>query len=431
MLHNERECRGCREYQELSRRGFLGTAGAATLTAFATPAWLPRISLAGSFQTRDTLVVVFLRGGMDGLTSIVPYGDPNYNQALRPTLWVPPPGGANTAVDLDGFFGLAPAMGSLLPAYQSGQLLAIHATGSPDPNRSHFDSNKIMEYGTPLQEQILFTGWLARHLQTMPPMGTGPLRAVAFNDLIPIMLVGAPATVPIPDPVEFGFPGSVATAAARRAVVDATYGVAPEPLAGTALSTTATIDLLATIDFENYTPSGGAVYPATPFGDALKSAAALIKADVGVEAATIDKGGWDTHNQQGVFAGDMFTLMTDLANGLAAFHTDMQSHMDSMTAMVMSEFGRRVDENGSFGTDHGHGNAMLLMGGHVNGGQVMANWTGGQLLHPDNLYAGDSLDVTTDYRDVVAEVVSKRLNNPDVNSLFPNYTPTFQGVATV
>ena len=285
-----------------------------------------------------------------------------------------------------------------------------------------------MEYGIPLQPLTLFTGWLARHLDTVPPVGSGLLRGVAISDLIPKTLAGAPATLPIRDPAVFGFPGRFQTEAERRAVLETAYQAANDPLAGAAESTFATIDLLEAIDFQNYSPSGGAVYPGGTFGQSLQSTAALIKAEVGIEVAMVELGGWDTHNQQGVHGGYMAGLMDVLSSTLAAFHLDMQNQMNNLTVLVMSEFGRRADENGSLGTDHGHGNCMFVMGGHIAGGQVIADWTSNELLHPDLLHDGDSLAVTIEYRDIVAEIVQNRLGNTDLATVFPNYTPTFRGI---
>lgn len=433
MPQEEHTVDGCREYRELSRRGFLGVSRLAAAAALTAPAWLPRIVLARDYGSRDALVVVFLRGAIDGLSAIVPYGDVNYySPTLRPSLVVPPPGDAGGATDLDGFFGLSPAMAPLLTAYESGQLAIVHATGSPDPSRSHFDAFKIMEYGTPLQPLTLTTGWLGRHILSVPPLGDGLLRAVAVSNLVPKTLAGAPATVPVPDPANYGFPGVPFTAEARREALVSSYASAQEPLASASVSTLDTIDLLATIDFENYKPSGGAAYqPNSPFHNALKSTAALLKADIGVEAITIDKGGWDTHSAQGNLSGQMFNLMDDLSSGLAAFHLDIQSKMGEMTLVLMSEFGRRADQNGSAGTDHGHGSIMMAMGGNISGGQVLAtDWTTeNPLLHPDLLHQGDSLSVTIDYRDVISEVLERRVGNTDLATVFPGaYTPNFPGI---
>lgn len=424
------ECRGCTEYRALSRRGFMSRARSVVGAAVTAPAWLPRVVMASAENTsRDTLIVVFLRGGVDGLSVVVPYGDPNlYAPNLRPNIVVQPPGATDGAVDLDGFFGLSPAMAPLLPAFQSGQLAIVQATGSPDPSRSHFSAQVLMEFGTPLQPNTSFEGWIAKHLGLVPPAGLTSLRAIALNDILPASLTGANGAIPIPDPANASFPGQPFTAPARRAAIESSYLDFGGPLASSAQGVLDALDLLATIDFDHYVPDGGAMYQNTSFGRALSSLAAMIKADIGLEVGTIDLGGWDTHNEQGVFTGGMSVLMNNLSSNLAAFHTDMQTQMNGLTVLVMSEFGRRADENVSKGTDHGHGNFMLAMGGNIAGGQVIANWTDGELLHPDLLYQGDSLDVTIDYRDIVSEVLQNRLDNPDLAAVFANYTPTFQGI---
>lgn len=428
MILDGRKCEGCDEYQAWTRHRLVKQSRSAFAGAASPRPWLPRISLARDASSRDTLLVVFLRGGMDGLTTVVPYGDPNlYSPSLRPLLATPPPGDLNGAVDLDGFFGLSPLMAPLLPAYQSGQLLVVHATGSPDPTRSHFDAFKYMEYGIPLQPLTTFTGWLARHLQVTPPKSNSPLRALSVSNLLPKTLVGGPATLAIPDPSMYEFPGRPETATDRRAVLEAAYASAGEPMAGAAQSTVDTIDLLATINIESYAPSNGAVYPGGAFGEAVRAVAAIVKAEVGLEVAMVELGGWDTHSQQ---VGSINPLMTNLSGTLAAFHSDMQDYMNGLTVVVKSEFGRRADENGSGGCDHGHGNCMFVMGGNIDGGRVLADWTDGELLHPDHLYEGDSLEVTTDYRDIIAEILVERMENQDLASVFPNYSPTFQGITT-
>lgn len=419
-------CTGCVEYQQWTRRRFLEQSRHALAPFLPSAVSLPKVTLKGDEDSRDTLLMVFLRGAMDGLTTIVPYGDPNYySPSLRPDLAIDPPGNPNGAVDLDGFFGLAPAMASLLPAYQAADLAVVHATGSPDPTRSHFDAFQYMEYGTPLQPLDLFTGWLGRHLALTPAITNTPLRAVAVANILPKTLAGAPKSLPVADPSSFGFPGRPQTEADRRAVLETTYADANESLASAAQSTLDTIDLLTAIDFDNYIPSNGAVYPGTGFGTAVRSVAAMIQAEIGLEVGMVELGGWDTHANQN---GQINNLMTELSNTLAAFHLDMQTKMNRLVVLVMSEFGRRADQNGSNGTDHGHGNCMLVMGGNISGGQVFTDWTSGELLHPDLLFQGDSLEVTTDYRDIVAEVLQNRLETADLSAVFPNYTPTFQGI---
>ena len=220
------------------------------------------------------------------------------------------------------------------------------------------------------------------------------------------------------------------TAAARRNVLTTMYQSEPAPLGPAALDTFATMDLLATIDFDNYVPFGGAAYPATAFGDALKSTAALIKAGIGIEAMEIDLGGWDLHSALGPITGTMATKMDELTRALAAFHTDLDdpsSTLGRTTLVAMSEFGRRANENASAGADHGHGNCMIVMGGHVNGGQVIANWPGLALGNLDN---GD-LAITVDYRDILAEILEDRMGCTSLGTVFPSYTiGPYQGVTS-
>ncbi len=436
--HDPAHSTGCPEYQELSRRGFLGAASAVTFAAMTSPAWLPRVSLAKDYRgsQRDVMITIFLRGAADGLTMCVPFSENNY-YTMRPVIGVPRPdsGAANRATDLGVSvpgpngptgFGLPPAMAALLPAFQSNQLLFVHAAGSTDPSRSHFDAQRFMEVGKP-QDVSLVTGWLGRHLASTAPMQPGALlRAVGINSSLQRTLVGAPNTLPIPDLDTFGLTGSASTVASRTVPLLQMYTAAPDPLHSIGLDTFNTIDLLNTINFSGYAPVGGAVYPTNSFGTAMKSAAALIKAEVGVEAISIDVNGWDTHDNQGVTTGTMANLMNTLSATLAAFHRDMTAATAPTFSLVcMSEFGRRAAENGSAGTDHGHGNMMIVMGNAISGGRVLTQWPG---LLPDQLYQGIDLQVTTDYRDIIAEIAATRLGNTDLATLFPGYTPTFRGV---
>jgi uncharacterized protein (DUF1501 family) len=421
MSKHENDCIACAEYNDLSRRAFIArtTAAAAVLAA---PAWLPRVTYAQSEDTtRDVIVSIFLRGGADGMSLVPPFAENSY-YTLRPSIAIPRPDSTSTnrAVDLNGFFGLAPSMASLLPAYRAGQLLIVHATGSTDPTRSHFDAQAFMEIGIP--QRGVETGWLGRHLASKPPMKpNAALRALAFNYGLPLMLAGGPDTLPIPDPSNFGIAGT-----ARLNWLSAAFAGQPDPLKTSAANTQRTIAQLSTINIASYAPAGGAVYPTGSFGTALRSTAALIRADVGVEAVQIDVGGWDTHSAQGPVTGGMANTMRSLADALAAFHADMvgASRIGRLTVVTMSEFGRKAAENGSQGTDHGHGNVMLVMGGSVTGGQVMTIWPG---LQPAQLYQQQDLQVTIDYRDILAEIVSRRLGNTQLDVVFPGYTPTFRG----
>ena len=430
MSINKPDCHACSEYNELSRREFLmrSTAAAAVLAA---PAWLPQVAYAQAEDTsRDVIVSIFLRGGADGLSIVPPYAENAY-YTLRPTLAIARPDttsvvAANRAVDLDGFFGLAPAMGSLLPAYQAGHLLVIHAAGSTDPTRSHFDAQAFMEVGVPGARDIE-TGWLGRHLASKPPMKPGAaLRALAFNYGLPLQLAGAPATLPIPNPGSFALSGTSTTASQRLAWLGTSFAGELDPLRASALNTQRTITQLSTININGYQPSGGAVYPNSSFGAALRSTAALIRADVGVEAVQIDVSGWDTHTAQGPVTGGMSNTMRTLADAIAAFHSDMvgASRLGRLTLVVMSEFGRKAAENASQGTDHGHGNVMFVMGGSTVGGRVLTQWPG---LTTAQLYQGQDVQVTIDYRDILSEIVSRRLGNTQLDVVFPGYAPTFRG----
>lgn len=418
----------CREYNELSRRQFLGSTSAAALIGATSPAWLPRVVMAQDECTdRDILVSIYLRGGVDGMTLCVPHAESAYYNA-RPLLAVPDPdsGDPNRAIDLDGFFGLPPAMGSLKEAFDSGSLAIVHAAGLARSSRSHFDAQRFMELGD-ADDPNLFTGWMGRHLMTKKALKkNAALRAVGISHALQTTLSGSPKSLPIPDLADFGLAGNPETGDARVALLNDLYRRHADQIKNSAQATQDTMDLLAAIDFENYQPSGGAVYPNTPFGNAMKSAAALIKADVGVEAVAVDKSGWDTHNNQGPLQGAMANLMTDLADTLSAFHKDIFSDGPNVTVVAQTEFGRRLAENGSFGTDHGYATVMLLLGQYINGGRVVTDWPG---LSPENLFEGIDLNVTIDYRDVLAEIAANRLQNAsNLDFIFPGHTPQFQGV---
>lgn len=433
MLDPACECgaRGCPEYASLSRRRFMQLSASAAAIAAATPAWLPRVSLARDHRgsQRDVVISIFLRGAADGLSFVPPHGE-NLYYTNRPTLAVPRPdsGLDNRAIDLDGFFGVAAPMAPLIPAYQAGKLLIVHATGSTDPSRSHFDAQRFMEVGR-ANDVSLNTGWLGRHLMSVAPMDNAAiLRAVGISSGLQRTLVGSPDALPIPDLDAFGLAGNASSVAARSATIETMYESVEDPVRAAGLTTLSTIDLLNQIDFAGYVPAGGAVYPAGNLGLALKSTAALVKAQVGVEAIAIDVSGWDTHNAQGTLGGVLAGLMGTLANALGAFHTDViEGGGPSVTLVCMSEFGRRLEENGSAGTDHGHGNCMFVLGNCVAGGRVLSQWPG---LAPDQLFQGLDLEVTIDYRDILAEIVDRRLGNPDLATVFPGYTPTFRGITS-
>jgi len=424
---------GCSEYHELSRRHFVAGAaafGAAVALDPIFPAWLPKVVLAESANTtRDVIVSIFLRGGSDGLSMCVPFFEDAY-YAGRPTIAIPRPdsAAANRGIALDDRFAFPQAMGALVPAYQAGDLLVVHATGSIDPSRSHFDAMRFMEVGKPRDNSVV-TGWLGRHLATTPPLRTdAPLRALGLASGLAKTLVGAPRALPIPDPANFSILGNTATRTERTAWLRAEYSPSPEPVRSAALDALNTIELLRLIDFAGYRPASGATYENNGFGRGMRSTAALLKADIGVEAIQLDLGGWDTHSNQDPLAGSMANSMRYLANALAAFHADViaSGFTENVTVVVLSEFGRNVRQNGSFGTDHGRGNCMFVLGRHIAGGRVLVNnWPG---LALENLENRQDLKVTLDHRDILAEIVRFRLGNSNLSVVFPDYVPTMRGV---
>lgn len=416
----------CREYTRLSRRRFLGSSAAAGAAAASLPAWMPKVAFAGGGGAgRDVMVSVYLRGGMDGLTGCVPYGDGDL-YVYRPTLAVQPPGQTDGAIDLDGFFGLAPASAPLLTPWNDGRLLIVHAAGSPDPTRSHFDAQHYMETATPMQpSSSISTGWLGRHLDLIGAATPGaPLRGVGLSAILAQTLRGAPDTLPIQDPASFAFPGQPATAPLREVAMGRMYANTVDPLRSAAAASLASFDTLAGVDFAGYVPENGALYPAGNFGDQLRSAATMIKGDIGLEAAHIDLGGWDHHSNMGPINGILATLLDELARGLEAFYLDMLGQIDNVVVVVMTEFGRRIRENQSSGTDHGHGGVMFAMGGHINGGQVLTSpWPG-----VDASSGSGDMTITIDYRDVLAEILEQRMGASDLDGIFPGHLRQTYGV---
>ncbi len=431
---HEEDC-GCQEYNELSRRQFLTSAAAGVSAAAVFPAWLPKIVMSKNYASnRDIIVSVFMRGGADGLSLVAPFADANY-YASRTTIAIPKPDAtaATKGINLDGFFMFPQAMAGgaagnagLMPAFQATDLLVVHATGQLNNSRSHFDAQRYMEVGKPV-DPALVTGWLGRHLASIPPLNpTAPLRALGVSNGLQKTLVGAPKTLPIADPTNYSVGGAAATQTQRLGFMQTDYAGAEEPLKSAALDATNTVNLLKTVNFAGYKTANNAVYPNTSFGRALRSVAVLIKSDVGIEAAQVDIGGWDTHSAQDPLAGSMFRTMQDFSNSLAAFYADVIATGYSVTVVAVSEFGRNVRENGSQGTDHGRGTVMFAMGKGIAGGRVITkNWPG---LAREQLESGQDLKVTVDYRDILAEIVQKRLGNPNLSFVFPTWTPTMLGV---
>ncbi|UCG71307.1 MAG: DUF1501 domain-containing protein [Chromatiales bacterium] len=371
----------------------------------------PKLRAAGGPGLPDVLVCVFQRGAADGMNSIIPYGDGDYYN-LRPDIGILPPNQGG-ALDLDGFFGLHPAAAELLPPYQMGRLAAVHATGVPHNTRSHFDAQALVESGA-ADKQYLGTGWIGRHLAATESPSDRPFRAVAISGAVPMSLVGADDPLAVDSLEDFGI-GDVG-GTSYQDTLDTLY-TGDLPFSGVAQAALTAMDELAASDPTQYPPENGADYPQSQLGSGLLQAAQLIKADLGVEVVCVDVSGWDHHeNLPTVMPGSL----ADLAAALNAFHTDLGATMDHVTLAVMTEFGRRAAENGSNGTDHGTGGCAWLLGGGVIGAQVAGTWPG---LDAGSLFQGEDLAITTDLRDVLVQLLERRLYSQNAATLFPGFTP--------
>jgi uncharacterized protein (DUF1501 family) len=411
-----------------TRRLFLKSSGLAMFGVGAAPLWLARAA-DGPSARKKILVAVFQRGAVDGLNVVVPFGEKSY-YALRPTIAIPAPKrGAesavvDTAIDLDGFFGLHPALAPLKPIYDANKLAIVHAVGSPDPTRSHFDAQDYMESGTPGRKATA-DGWLNRALPPAADLSKSPVRAVSLGPALPRALRGRNDAVAINNLNEFKV-----QEADGAATFESMYASTLDTmLNGTGRETFDAVKLMQSIQAQPYTPAGGAKYPGGRLGDSLRQIARLIKADVGLEVAFTDVGGWDTHvNEVGQTpgAGQLANLLGNFGQALAAFYQDLGDRMEDVAVVTMSEFGRTAKENGNRGTDHGHANVMFAFGGAIRGGRVYGEWPG---LAPDQLYENRDLALTTDFRDVLGEMVAKHLGNRQLAGVFPEYGhPRFRGL---
>jgi uncharacterized protein (DUF1501 family) len=395
-----------------SRRSFLKSAGLGFLALGVPPAFIVRAAGAQQNSRGKVLVVVFQRGGMDGLNVIIPFKDRAY-YALRPSIAVAEPAsGEERAIDLDGYFGLHPALAPLKGIYDQGHLAIIHAAGSPDNTRSHFDAQDYMEIGTP---GIKGTpdGWLNRYLKEKP-LGESPFRGVAVGAQTPRILGGAAPTLSLSTIEEFRLRNQTMGAALQRLYTNST-----DPLfrqGGHSL-----FDAMARLRaIESKIPPSSASYPVGRFSNGLRQIARLIKADVGLEIVFTEIEGWDTHVAEGGATGILANRLREFGGGLAAFYQDLGDYLDDVIVLTMSEFGRTARENGSRGTDHGHANVMFAMGGRVRGGKVYGRWPG---LAPEVLYEGRDLDLTTDYRTVCSEVFTRHLAQRELTRIFPGFRP--------
>ena len=364
---------------------------------------------------KNSALAIFQRGAVDGLNVVVPHGEPGY-YALRPSIAIPRPDGSEkTAIDLDGRFGLNPALRGLKPLWDKKQLAIIEAVGSPDPTRSHFDAQDYMESGTP-GLKATGDGWLNRAMR--PEAKASPLRAISLGPDVPRTLRGKNEALAVASIGDFQVKD-----AQISATFESMYGTtADQVLNGTAHETFDAVRIMQSIQKTQYVPANSAHYPNGRLGQSLQQIARIIKADVGLEVAFTDVGGWDTHvNEVGPqpHTGQLANLLHDFGDALAAFSQDMGDRMADITVVTMSEFGRTVKENGNRGTDHGHANVMFVLGGNVRGGEVYGQWPG---LEREQLYEGRDLNVTTDFRTVLSELVTKQMGNREITSVFPGFT---------
>ena len=400
----------------MTRRVFLKNGSLALVSLGFAPAFIARTAEAAQAR-RKVLVAVFQRGAVDGLNMIVPFGERAYYQN-RPSIAIRQPGQPEGALDLDGFFGLHPRMGSLEPLFKRGELAIVHASGSHDDTRSHFDAQDYMESGTPGVKSTR-DGWLNRYLHAKEHQDASPFRAVALAPQLPRTLQGTAPALAIGQLAQFGIRAGRSTEMMSASFEEQYAQAADSLLKPTANEAFGAVRMLKDVNPAAYTPANGAAYPTTGFGEAMKQVAQLIKSDLGLEVAFTELGNWDHHANEGGSVGQIANRLDDFARGLAAFHRDLGDRMAEVVVVTMSEFGRTVRENGSRGTDHGHGNAMLVLGGPVKGGKVYGRWPG---LEREQLWQGRDLAITTDFRDVFAEVVSDHLGARDVARIFPGHT---------
>ena len=404
-----------------SRRVFLKHGAFAFVSLGFAPSFLARTAFAaGASRRPKQLIAIFQRGAVDGLSVVVPFGEADYYRA-RPSIAIGRPGRAGTsAIDLDGFFGLHPRLQPLKPLWDARELAIVHACGSPDSTRSHFDAQDYMESATPGVKSTP-DGWLNRYLQARrEPAGdpATPFRAVALTAQLPRLLQGTAPALAMSQVERFGIRGGQANATAGESFEAAYAAAADQVLHGTGRDAFSAIKMLKSSEPSKYQPAIGVEYPRSPFGQALRQIAQLTKANVGLEVAFADVGGWDTHANQGAAQGQLATRLDDFARAIAALVADLGDRMEDTVVLTMSEFGRAVNQNGSGGTDHGHGNAMMVIGGGVRGGHVYGKWPG---LAIDRRYDGRDLAVTTDFRDVFGEIVTRHMGVGDARSVFPGY----------
>jgi uncharacterized protein (DUF1501 family) len=407
----------------MERRAFVKSGALALVTIGLSPSFLRRTAFGMELVNAPkgkVLICLFQRGAADALNIVVPHGEKSY-YAMRPSIAIPQPSrnALGGAIDLDGFFGLHPALAPLKPLYDRGLLAPVHAVGSPSTTRSHFDAQDYMETGTP-DVKGTTDGWLNRYLAVKGTcdecnLARTPFRAVSLTPQTPRILEGPSATVAMNGLDEF----SVRATGNSAERLEALYRTGSADLVhGTGAEMFDAVKMLRAANPQKYLPQNNAEYPRSQFGTRLLQIAQLIKANVGLEIAFADVGGWDTHVNQGSSTGQLAQRLDDFSRSIAALVTDLGDKMDDVVILTMSEFGRMAKENGNGGTDHGHAGALFVIGGHVKGGKVHGKWPG---LEQEQLYEGRDLALTTDFRSVFAEVVQDHLGARALDRIFPGF----------
>jgi uncharacterized protein (DUF1501 family) len=401
----------------ITRRIFLRNSALAVVGTTAVPSFLTRAAF-GAIESglgNKRLVVIFQRGAADGLNIVVPHGEAQY-YTMRPSINIP----RKSVIDLNGFFGLHPSLAPFQALWQQGQLAIVHAAGSPDTTRSHFDAQDFMETGTP-GVKATEDGWLNRSLHNLPSAGqkASAFRAIALGPSLPRILSGSEPAVAMNNINDFSVGGKNPKASPAATAFEAMYDHSSDSvLHGTGEETFDAVKMLKAADPGKYTPAPGANYPKGRFGDSLRQLAQLIKANLGVQVAFADIGGWDHHVNEGSTEGQLANVLGDFSQSIAAFWTDLGDLAEDTVVVTMSEFGRTARENGNRGTDHGHANVMFVLGGPVKGGKVYGRWPG---LADSQLYEGRDLALTTDFRQVIGEGVARHLGNKNLANVFPGY----------
>ncbi|HEY6333925.1 MAG TPA: DUF1501 domain-containing protein [Blastocatellia bacterium] len=406
----------------VTRRFFLKSGGLAMVSLASAPGFLKRTALGqtakGGRADSPIIIAIFQRGAADGISMVVPFGEKNY-YGFRPQIGIPEPsrGKDEVTVDLDGFFGLHPGLAAFKPLYDSGHLAIVHAVGSPDSTRSHFDAQDYMESATPGNKSTS-DGWLNRFMQVKKEQETSAFRAVAFSPNLPRTLMGPAPAIAMTNIADFGVKagsGEGQVAQGFEALYSESYS---DLLHGTGKETFEAVKTLKAANPQQYKADNGANYPKSAFGRSLFQIAQMVKSNIGLEVAFTDVGGWDTHVNQGAARGQLAGRLQDFSQSIAALYTDLGDRMNNVVIVTMTEFGRTMKQNGSGGTDHGHASCLFALGGQIKGGKVYGKWPG---LANEQLYEGRDLALTTDFRNVFAEIAAKHMGATNPDAIFPGF----------